>query len=260
MPDGGEAGTALVEAAGVEVRFGGRVVLAGVDLAVHAGDIVTLVGPNGAGKSTLVRVLLGLIAPDRGTVRRQDVRIGYLPQRLAIDSTLPLTVRRFLALAGGRGGDVDRASRETGAAHLLDSPVHDISGGEMRRVLLARTLLRDPRLLILDEPGQGIDVGGQAELYGLIRRIRDHRGCGVLMVSHDLHLVMAATDYVVCLNRHVCCAGRPEAVSRDPDYVALFGTRTADALAVYHHDHDHDHGPGGEVLPRKPAAGDAGHG
>ena len=249
MPEDAARGVPLVEVAGVDVRFGAKAVLGGVDLVVHAGEVVSLIGPNGAGKTTLVRVVLGLIAPDRGRVGRTAARIGYVPQNLAVDPTLPLTVRRFMALAGGAAEHARDALAEVGASEVLESPVQDLSGGETRRVLLARALVRDPQLLVLDEPAQGVDVGGQAELYGVIRRIRDRHGCGVLMVSHDLHLVMAATDRVVCLNRHVCCVGHPDTVSRDPNYVALFGDRAAANLAVYHHHHDHRHDASGAVVP-----------
>ena len=253
-----ERGAPLVEVAGVDVRFGAKAVLSGVDLVVHAGEVVCLIGPNGAGKTTLVRVVLGLIAPDRGRRSCTAERIGYVPQDLNVDPTLPLTVRRFLALAGGSNEQARVSLAEVGAAEVLESPVQELSGGETRRVLLARALLRDPHLLVLDEPAQGVDVGGQAELYGVIRRIRDRHGCGVLMVSHDLHLVMAATDRVVCLNRHVCCVGHPETIGRDPNYVALFGDRAAANLAVYHHHHDHRHDAAGEVVPL--AGDDSGHG
>jgi zinc transport system ATP-binding protein len=240
----------LIGARGVDKRFGARTVLAGVDLAVHPAEIIALIGPNGAGKTTLLRILLGLVDPDRGTVERKpSLRIGYMPQRLAIDDLLPLPVRRFLEL--GRPADrtaLVAALAEVKAEHVIDSPIQAISGGELRRVLLARALLRDPELLVLDEPVQGVDVIGQGDLFRLILAIRDRRRCGVLMVSHDLHLVMAATDTVLCLNQHVCCTGRPEAVSRHPEYIALFGAREADALALYTHHHDHVHDAEGHVV------------
>lgn len=255
----------LAHVRGVAKGFDGRRVLDGVDLTVGAGEIVTVIGPNGAGKSVLLRILLGLMAPERGEVwRKPGIKIGYMPQRLTVDPTLPLPVRRFLELGapdsarrGGRAALVD-ALAEVGAAPILDSPIQAVSGGEFQRVLLARALLRDPQLLVLDEPVQGVDVTGQAELFGLIRAIRDRRGCGVLMVSHDLHLVMAATDIVVCLNRHVCCTGRPEAVRGDPAYLALFGPAERDALAVYTHHHDHAHDADGHVTPLAPE-GHGGH-
>ena len=244
------ADEALIATEGVSLTLGGRRVLEKVDLAVHPGEIVTLIGPNGAGKTSLIRILLGLIQPEAGRVRRHAaLAVGYVPQRVERDPVLPLEADRFLAL-GGRTARARRqaALEEVGAAHVAHHPFHSLSGGELQRVLLARALLRDPDLLVLDEPVRGVDVGGQIALYDLIDGIRKARGCGVLMVSHDLHLVMAATDEVVCLNTHVCCAGRPEAVTRHPEYQALFGS-AAERLAVYAHHHDHAHALAGEVLP-----------
>jgi zinc transport system ATP-binding protein len=240
----------LARLGAVEKRVGARAILTGVDLAVHVGEIVTLIGPNGAGKTTLIRVLLGLSRPDRGEVwLRPGLRVGYAPQHFAVDRILPLPVRRFLELAGRpTSAQIADALGEVGAAGVIGAPLHAISGGELRRVLLARALLRDPHLLVLDEPIQGVDIVGQHELFKLIVGIRQRRGCGVLMVSHDLHLVMAATDTVVCLNGHVCCTGHPESVSRDPAYLALFGPAVADSLAVYTHHHDHSHDAGGRVV------------
>lgn len=241
----------LVQVQGVGVRFGSYAVLEHVSLAVRRGEIVTLIGPNGSGKSTLVRTVLGLLKPDRGSVyTRPGIRIGYMPQRLHIDPVLPLSVRRFLTLGVRvKQPQATAALQEVGAAHIIDRPLHGVSGGELQRVLLARALLREPDLLVLDEPVQGVDVGGQHELYELISRIRKDYNCGILMVSHDLHLVMAATDHVVCLNHHVCCAGRPDKVSRDPAYLALFGPTLARGLAFYTHQHDHEHGVNGVMQP-----------
>jgi zinc transport system ATP-binding protein len=239
----------------IRVAFGRHLALSDVRLRVEPGEIVTIIGPNGAGKTTLLRVALGLQRPDAGTVRRRSgLRIGYVPQRIAIDETLPLTVRRFLGLAPGARQAAAAALAETGATHVMDLPVQTLSGGEMQRVLLARALLRDPELLVLDEPVRGVDVAGQAELFALIRRIRDRHGCGILLVSHDLHLVMAATDRVVCLNRHVCCSGLPEAVQSDPAYRALFGAAT-DGFALYAHHHDHSHDHDTPAAAEEPASG-----
>lgn len=240
---------ALIRLEQVGVTFAGQTVLDNIALSVEPGQIVTLIGPNGAGKTTLVRAVLGLLKPDTGSVwRKPKLRVGYMPQKLHVDPTLPLSVLRFLRLVPG----VDRARaqaalKEVGAEQVIDSPVQSISGGEMQRVLLARALLREPELLVLDEPVQGVDVAGQAELYSLITRLRDRHGCGVLMVSHDLHLVMSTTDQVVCLNRHVCCSGHPEQVSGDPAFVELFG-KNAQSLAIYHHHHDHAHDLHGAVV------------
>ena len=241
----------LIEARGLSVRYRDRAILDGVDLHVSRGEIVTVIGLNGAGKSTLVRALLGLIPATSGHVVRQaGLRIGYSPQHLHLDATLPLTVAGFLTLGGAaRVSRLRDTLAEVGVADVLDSQVADISGGEFHRVLLARALLRKPDLLVLDEPLAGVDVAGQSELYRLIADIRDRYACGVLLVSHDLHVVMAATDRVVCINHHVCCTGRPEAVTRSPEFVALFGRHVAEGLAVYTHHHDHQHDVAGAPMP-----------
>lgn len=239
----------LISADHVSVSFNDRQVLQQVSLDVKAGEIITLIGPNGAGKSTLVKVLLGLTKPSAGKLtRKPKLRIGYMPQKLHIDPNLPISVERFLRLAGASKADIQAALDEVGSPHLANSPLQTISGGELQRVLLARALLRDPQLLVLDEPVQGVDIAGQTELYELITTIRDRHQCGVLMVSHDLHLVMAQTDTVICLNHHVCCHGHPEQVSTDPAYLELFGERHSQALAVYHHHHDHEHDAHGDVI------------
>lgn len=240
---------ALVRLERINVSGARGAILQQVDLNVDAGQIVTLIGPNGAGKTTLVRIVLGLRKPDSGRVwRREKLCIGYMPQKLHIDATLPLSVRRFLRLVAGVSHErIEHALSEVGAEQVLNTPLQYVSGGELQRVLLARALLRQPDLLVLDEPVQGIDVSGQVELYRLIGKLRDRYGCGVLMVSHDLHLVMSSTDQVICLNQHICCSGHPAQVSEDPAFLELFG-RDVPGLAVYHHHHDHRHGLHGQVV------------
>lgn len=246
-------GNVLITASGLGVIRNGRQILQQADLTLEAGKIVTLIGPNGAGKTTLVRAVLGLIKVDEGKIEKTpDLRIGYMPQKLHIDVSLPLTVARFLALGGKARADLNEILQLTGITALVGQPMQSLSGGETQRVLLARALLRDPQLLVLDEPVQGVDVTGQSALYALINEIRNRRQCGVLLVSHDLHLVMATTDTVVCLNQHVCCQGHPEQVTNDPAYLALFGESNGNApspqVAIYTHHHDHQHDTHGNVI------------
>ena len=209
--------TSLVSLENVSVSFGQRRVLSDVSLELKPGKILTLLGPNGAGKSTLVRVVLGLVTPDEGVIKRNGkLRIGYVPQKLYLDTTLPLTVNRFLRLRPGtHKEDILPALKRVQAGHLINAPMQKLSGGETQRVLLARALLNRPQLLVLDEPTQGVDVNGQVALYDLIDQLRRELDCGVLMVSHDLHLVMAKTDEVLCLNHHICCSGINRAICLD---------------------------------------------
>ncbi len=233
----------LIAARGLTVRHGGQTVLAGVDFAIAKGEIVTVVGPNGSGKSTLLKALIGLEKAAEGQVTRAPgLRIGYVPQRLHLDPRLPMTVRRFLSLPA-RASDADAAAALTrvGVPGLEARAMSALSGGQFQRVLLARALLARPEILILDEPTQGLDQPGVAAFYRLIEEVRGETGVAVLMVSHDLHVVMSATDRVVCLNGHVCCEGTPRVVSAAPEYRALFGLGTGGALALYRHVHDHDH-------------------
>jgi len=232
----------LIQATDIHLVLGENTLLEAVSFSICSGEILTVIGPNGAGKTTLLRVALKLLRPTSGTLyQRPQLTIGYMPQRLQLDPTFPLSVKRFLSFArkGCDTATLRNALKQTGAEHVADAAMQHLSGGELQRVLLCRALLRQPDLLVLDEPVQGVDVHGQVELYQLIGKIRDERGCGVLMISHDLHLVMAATDRVLCLNRHVCCSGTPAVVSSDPEYLRMYGH-----LAIYQHDraHHHDHG------------------
>jgi zinc transport system ATP-binding protein len=233
----------LIAARHASVRFGGTEVLHDISLRVDAAEIVTIVGPNGSGKSTLLRALLGITPLAAGRVsRRPGLRIGYVPQRLQIDRTLPMTARRFLSLPIRQTPVASAAAlARVGVPEVAERQMTDLSGGQFQRVLLARALLTEPDLLILDEPTQGLDQPGEAAFYRLIEELRRDTGCAVLMVSHDLHVVMSASDRVICLNGHICCEGTPHVVSNAPEYRALFGLGTQGALALYQHVHDHDH-------------------
>jgi zinc transport system ATP-binding protein len=232
----------LIEATGLSAVAGGHRILHDVDMAIRPGEIVTIVGPNGSGKTTLLRLLIGAMRPTAGQVRRaRGLRIGYVPQRLAIDRTLPLTVDRFLGLAGGNRAAREAVLAEVGIAGLGSRQMAALSGGQFQRALLAHAMLRDPQLLVLDEPTQGLDQAGVAGFYALIAALRAARGVAVLMVSHELHVVMRASDRVICLNGHICCEGAPTVVSAAPAYRALFGAGASEALALYAHTHDHSH-------------------
>ncbi|MCW8333078.1 zinc ABC transporter ATP-binding protein ZnuC [Vibrio paucivorans] len=247
--------SSLVELHNIQVRFGQKNVLDNVSLSLEKGKITTLIGPNGAGKSTLVKVLLGLQNVHSGHISKPaKLRIGYVPQKLKLNDSLPLDVKRFLKLAG-RFSDQELldALKLVGAEHLIRNNMHQLSGGENQRVLLARALLQRPDLLVLDEPAQGVDVQGQIDLYELIDNIRHRFGCAVFMVSHDLHLVMAKTDDVICLHHHVCCSGAPASIAKHPKYIALFGSAERESLAFYHHEHSHHH----HDLAGQPVKGDA---
>ncbi|MCP4790521.1 MAG: zinc ABC transporter ATP-binding protein ZnuC [Gammaproteobacteria bacterium] len=248
--------SALLSAQNILVKRSGRTLIHDVSLDLQAGQITTLIGPNGAGKSTLVRTLLGLQDANAGSIIKQTgLRIGYMPQKLNLEPTLPLTVQRFLDLGLGQHQLapklLTKLSKACRIEHLLTQPMQYLSGGETQRVLLLRALLNSPHLLILDEPVQGVDISGQVAMYELIVDIRDQLGCGILMISHDLHMVAAATDQVICLNQHVCCSGHPQQVSQDPAIIELFGVQGASALAVYNHQHNHHHDSHGTIIPGK---------
>jgi zinc transport system ATP-binding protein len=239
----------LVRLNAAGVSRGGRWLVRGVDMQVQPGEIVTLIGPNGSGKSTTAKLALGVMtASEGGVVQRVGLRTAYVPQKVAIDWTLPLRVDGLMRLTQNLSDvEVNAALESTGAAQLLKREVRHLSGGEFQRVMLARAMARKPDFLVLDEPVQGVDFAGEIALYDLIKKMRDDTGCGILLISHDLHMVMAATDHVICLNGHVCCHGTPQAVAQSSAYKQLFGDR-AGALAVYQHHHDHTHLADGRVL------------
>lgn len=234
----------LVRLESINKSFAGRAVLQNISMSIERGHITTIIGPNGAGKSSLIRIILGLVAPDSGRIERSaELRIGYMPQKLHVDTTLPISTYRFLQLANSSAEACDKALQLVGIPHVKDSSFHKLSGGELQRVLLARAILRQPNLLVLDEPVQGVDISGQNELYSVITNLRNELNCGVVMVSHDLHLVMSATDHVICLNHHICCQGKPEKITQDPAYIDIFGK-----TSLYNHQHDHQHNLQGQVL------------
>lgn len=263
MPE--DRSMSLISAQNLSISFGGEEVLSDISLAIAPGEIVTILGPNGSGKSTLLRALLGILPAAAGKVTRTPgLRLGYVPQKLAVDRSMPMTVRRFLSLPK-RVNDAEASQilARIGLPGLEDRQMAALSGGQFQRVLLGRALLADPQLLILDEPTQGLDQPGEAAFYRLIEEVRRETGAAVLMVSHDLHVVMAASDRVICLNGHICCEGTPRVVSNAPEYRALFGLGTQGALALYQHahdhSHDHDHGHGHDHAHPHHAHPDHGH-
>ncbi len=238
----------LISTENVCLHYGNDVVLHDIDFAVHPREIVTILGPNGSGKSSFLRILIGALQPSGGRIMRQKhLRIGYVPQRLSIDSNLPMSVNRFLSLGSRTDSSLKQKwIDQVGIESLLPMQVSQLSGGQLQRVMLAQALLSNPQVLILDEATQGLDQQGEAAFYRLIEQVRNEQGCAIVLVSHDLHVVMSASDRVVCLNGHVCCEGAPTIVSAAPEYRALFGLGTEGALALYRHDHDHSHDDGHE--------------
>lgn len=241
------------------IRRAGRWIVNNISVSVRKNEIVTMIGPNGAGKSTVAKMLLGVIKPDRGeAAQMKGVRIGYVPQTIKIDWSLPLSVARFMALTQRlKMNEMLTALGRTGADHLIHSHMRDLSGGEMQRVMLARAIALKPDILVLDEPVQGVDFAGQIALYNLIKSLRSELGCAIFIISHDLNIVMAGTDRVICLNGHVCCQGTPTMVKATREFQSLFGKEAAETHAVYSHHHDHVHLPDGRVEQRDPQSSNA---
>ncbi|KIC41603.1 zinc ABC transporter ATPase [Ruegeria sp. ANG-R] len=233
----------LITVENLSVRYGANTVLRHVDMTVEAGEIVTIVGPNGSGKTSLLRAIIGAAKPSAGLVSlKPGLKIGYVPQKLHIDPTLPISVERFMRLTDRVSGkQCEEALEVAGVSDLLKRQMSQLSGGQFQRVLLARALINRPDVLLLDEATQGLDQPGSAAFYRQIEEVRRETGSAILMISHELHVVMSASDRVICLNGHVCCEGSPAVVASAPEYRALFGTGTGGALALYRHDHDHDH-------------------
>ena len=238
----------LIKLNKVGVRQNQKWLVQDVSLQVDKGKIVTLIGPNGSGKSTTAKIALGLFKNIEGRVQKFTNNIGYVPQKISIDWTLPLRVRDFMLLTDNLKEDViDEALSLTGVINLKDKSLGNLSGGEFQRVLLARAISKKPEFLVLDEPVQGVDFTGEIALYELIKEISEKLNCGILLISHDLHTVMSATDHVVCLNGHVCCSGSPKEVAKNSEYKALFGEQAAQTLSIYEHRHDHIHSSDGDI-------------
>ena len=238
----------LLKVENVGISVNGKSLVRGVSLEVKKGEIVTLIGPNGSGKSTTAKIALGIYKNIDGKVKTYTDKIGYVPQKISIDWTLPIRVLDFMTLTEELTQDqINSALNMTGVEHLKNKSLSNLSGGEFQRVLIARAISKQPELLVLDEPVQGVDFKGEIALYKLIKEISEKMKCGILLISHDLHVVMSATDFVVCLNGHVCCSGTPHVVVKDNKYKELFGDRASNILSLYEHKHDHTHSQDGTI-------------
>ena len=232
----------LIEISKLEVKYGSKKVLQNINLTLNAGEIVTIVGPNGSGKTTLFKAIIGSVPFSKGKISiKPNLRIGYVPQQLKVDQTLPITVERFLKLATRNNNDIEKMIAFFGSENIFREQINSLSGGQMQRVLLARALVNEPEILLLDEATRGLDQPGIAAFYRKIENISKETNCAILMISHDLHVVMSASDRVICINGHICCQGTPENVATSPEYQTLFGSNIDGSFALYRHKHDHNH-------------------
>ena len=238
----------LLQVEKVGLSINSKILVEGVSFEVREGEIVTLIGPNGSGKSTTAKIALGIHKNIMGNVKKFTNKIGYVPQKISIDWTLPIRVIDFMFLTKDLNNEqISDALNLTGVEHLKQKSLSNLSGGEFQRVLIARAIAKKPELLVLDEPVQGVDFKGEVAIYELIKKISEDLSCGILLISHDLHMVMSATDHVICLNGHVCCSGKPHIVAQDEKYKELFGDRASKVLTLYEHKHDHTHSQDGTI-------------
>ena len=238
----------LVRLDNAGVRKSSKWIIRGVSFEILKGQIVTLIGPNGSGKTSTAKMILNIFQTDEGKIEKNTEKVAYVPQKINIDWTLPLRVVDFMKLTSNiRHDQIIEALTLTGVEKLINNEVRNLSGGEFQRVLIARAIAKKPELLVLDEPVQGVDFNGEIALYKLIKNISDKLNCGILLISHDIHFVMSATDHVVCLNGHVCCSGTPKVVAKNPEYIKLFGEHTTSTLSLYEHHHDHSHSTDGSI-------------
>ena len=232
----------LIEISKLEVKYGSKKVLQNINLSLNASEIVTIVGPNGSGKTTLFKAIIGSVPLSKGKISiKPNLRIGYVPQQLKVDQTLPITVERFLKLATRNNNDIEKMIAFFGSENIFREQINSLSGGQMQRVLLAIAIVNEPEILLLDEATRGLDQPGIAAFYRKIENISKETNCAVLMISHDLHVVMRASDRVICVNGHICCQGTPENVATSPEYQTLFGSNIDGSFALYRHKHDHNH-------------------
>jgi len=233
---------ALISAHNISVVKNEKAILKNIDIEINKNDFLTIIGPNGAGKTMLLKCLMEFYKPDSGKIiKKPNLKIGYMPQSINIINTMPLSVQNFITVRK-KFDEVSfkKVVSETQTEKIIDKQLSVLSGGEMQRVLLARSLLNNPELLILDEPAQNLDVSGQIYFYNLLQSIYLKRGLSVLMVSHDLHLVMVSTKKVICLSNHICCYGKPQHITKDPEFISMFGKDMANIMAVYQHSNESD--------------------